>query len=172
MPLFRSREEGQLPRGDSILGELQQLDRQIRQLDQDHYAPALSPALCLLENKVLRHLDQDCTKVMAVRSWLSNINPRHLLRRKRLRNFLQGQGESHVIEALPTLQAAIHLESQWRPLRAELSTLHHALELEAVSKQACLELISFVKNDIRHLLEIQALALALAQSPRARQADE
>ncbi|MEX5624082.1 hypothetical protein ABFV62_28555, partial [Pseudomonas syringae] len=84
---------------------------------------------------------------------MANLNPLHLLRRKRLRNFLQGQGESRVIEALPTLQLAIRLESQWRPLRSELSTLHQALELEAVSQQACLELISFVKSDIRHLLE-------------------
>ncbi|MBD0683018.1 histidine kinase [Pseudomonas sp. PSB18] len=172
LPLFRSREEGQLPRGESILAELQQLDQQLGQLDQDHYAPTLSPALCLLENKALRHLDQDCTKVIAARSWLANINPLHLLRRKRLRNFLQEQGESLVVEALPTLQAAIRLESQWRPLRAELSTLHQALELETVNRQACLELSSLVKSDIRHLLEIQALALALAQSPRARQADE
>ena len=80
LPLFRSREEDLLPRGESILGELQQLDQQLGQLDQDHYVPALSPALCLLENKVLRHLDQDCTKVMAARSWLANINPLHLLR--------------------------------------------------------------------------------------------
>ena len=172
LPLFRSREVGQAPRGESILGELRQLDQQLGQLDQGHFAATLSPALSLVESKTLRHLEHDCAKVMATRTWLANINPLHLLRRKRLRNVLQEQGQSLAADVLPILHAAIHLEIQWRPLRAELATLHQVLELETVSQQACLELVSAVKSDIRHLLEIQALAHAIAQSPRPEEADE
>ncbi|MVV47531.1 DUF4011 domain-containing protein [Pseudomonas sp. PB120] len=172
LPLFRSREAGQTPKGESILGEMLQLDQQLGQLDQDHYAAILSPALSLVESKALRHLEHDCAKVMSTRSWLANINPLHLLRRKRLRNFLQELGQSLAVEVLPILHAAICLEIQWRPLRAELATLHQALELEKVSQQAGLELISAVKSDIRNLLEIQALAHAIAQSPRPQEADE
>ncbi|UCZ85726.1 AAA domain-containing protein [Pseudomonas sp. L5B5] len=172
LPLFRSHEHQSLPRAEAILSELRQLDLQLRPLPQDHYLAALSPALSLADGKALGRLAQDCSQVMAARSWWSRINPLHLLRRGRLRGFLQAHGESQVEEALPGLHAAINLERQWRPLRSELAALHRELELEALSPQAGPELNATVNSDLRQLLEIQVLAQALAQSPRARQADD
>ncbi|MCU7646302.1 AAA domain-containing protein [Pseudomonas piscis] len=171
LPLFRLREHEPLPRGEAILDELRQLQQQLRQLPEDRYQAVLSPALGLIDHKRLGSLGQDCAKVMAARSWWSRINPLHLLRRGRLREFLQERGENRVEEVLPALHAAIDLERQWRPLRAELTALQRELGLDAPAPEAGLELSAMVTHDIRQLLEIQVLAQALAQSPRARQAD-
>ncbi|MFG0459648.1 AAA domain-containing protein [Pseudomonas sp. TYF_15] len=172
LPLFRSKDGEQLPRGESMLNELRQLQQQLDQLPEGDYLTALSPALSLVDSKSLRGLESDCTKVMAARSWLTRMNPMHLLRRKRLHDFLEAQGNDRVDEALPGLRAAIELEQLWRPLRAELAALHQALALDSVAPQAGLELAALVKADIHQLVEVQALAQALAQSPRARQADD
>lgn len=172
LPLFRSKDGEPQPRGESMLNELRQLQQQLDQLPESHYQPALSPALSLVDSKALRSLESDCAKVMAAGSWLARISPLHLLRRKRLYGFLEAQGEARVDEALPGLHAAIDLEQHWRPLRAELAVLHQNLDLENIAPQAGMELAATVKGDIRQLVEIQTLAQALAQSPRARQADE
>lgn len=166
LPLFRSES------GESILTELRRLQQQLAQLPENHYLPALSPALSLLDTSLLRSLEQDCAKVMAARSWLARINPLHLFRRKRVQSFLEAQGESRLEQALPGLRDAIDLEQQWRPLRGELTALHQTLVLDAIAAQAGPDMLATVKDDTRQLLEIQALAQAVAQSPRAREADE
>lgn len=171
LPLFRGNEPGQPVRGDALLAELEQLAQQLRQLGTDHYAPLLSPALGALEEKALERFQSHARQVLEARSWLARINPLRLLRRSRLRGFLQAHGEAADDARLAALLAATGLERQWRPLRRQLARLHQALGLDEIAGNAGPELTTAVGSDIQHLREIQTLAWELAQAPRAEQLD-
>ncbi|MEM8438198.1 hypothetical protein Q4S09_19580, partial [Morganella morganii] len=94
LPLFRDATPGQPSRGDGLVAEAEQIERQLRQLDLERHAPLLSPALAMLEENNLERFQAHARQVLEARTWLARLNPLRLLRRGRLRRFLREHGEA------------------------------------------------------------------------------
>ncbi len=171
LQLFRSSDKAQPLRGETLLAELGQVEQRLRQLDAEHFMPLHSPALITLDEQELGRFQAHLDQVLNANSWLARINPLRLVRRGRLRTFLRGHEQSADDSRMPALLAAVQLESQLRPLHAELSALQQILGLPEVATQARLELVGLVGLDIQHMREIQELARSLAQAPRVEQMD-
>ncbi|WP_416221036.1 AAA domain-containing protein [Pseudomonas sp. RP23018S] len=158
-------------RGEALLSQLQRLDLQLAALDQSPHQTDLSPALARLDDKALDQLLHDVERVQASQGWLSLINPAHWLRRKRLQGLLAPHGRNDLAAALPPVRAAGALEHAWRPLRQQLQAVQQALGMAAVDGDAGPELLPKTRSVLRQLEQVQRLAAALAQSPRARHSD-
>lgn len=171
LPLFRDATPGQPSRGDGLLAEAEQIERQLRQLDLERHAPLLSPALAMLEENNLERFQAHARQVLEARTWLARLNPLRLLRRGRLRRFLREHGEADDDSRLATLLGACDLERQWRPLRRQLAALQQSLGLAALAADAGPELANLAGHASQQLREIQALARGLAQAPRSEQLD-
>lgn len=171
LPLFRSSKPEEPLRGETLLAELREVEQRLRSLEAKHFMPLHSPALIILDENELGNLEAHIGQLLNANSWLSRINPLRIFRRARLRAFLRsnepGADDSH----LPALLAAVQLEKQLRPLHAALTRLQQRLGLPEVPTQARLELTALVSRDVQHLQEIQVLAYALAQAPRAEHVD-
>ncbi|MCG0483878.1 AAA domain-containing protein [Pseudomonas aeruginosa] len=171
LPLFRDAAPGQPSRGDGLLAEAEQIERQLRQLDLERHAPLLSPALAMLEENNLERFQAHARQVLEARTWLARLNPLRLLRRGRLRRFLREHGEADDDSRLAALLGACDLERQWRPLRRQLAALQQSLGLATVATDAGPELTGLAGSASQQLREIQTLARSLAQAPRAEQLD-
>lgn len=171
LPLFRDATPGQPSRGDGLLAEAEQIERQLRQLDLERHAPLLSPALAMLEENNLERFQAHARQVLEARTWLARLNPLRLLRRGRLRRFLREHGEADDDSRLAALLGACDLERQWRPLRRQLAALQQSLGLATVATDAGPELTGLAGHASQQLREIQVLARGLAQAPRAEQLD-
>lgn len=167
LPLFRSEP----PEGDELLRALDDVLAALQAIDPAPHAPSLAGALSALDNPALASLLERVTQVLSARSWLARLNPLRLYRRRGLRAFLQAQGEPADDARLPSLLANAQLERQWRPLRQALARLHQALGLPDVEPSAGPALKELANQGLQHLREVQALARALAQAPRAEQLD-
>jgi len=172
LPLFRTARAGQPSHGDIALDRLQQIEKAVAALDLDAFSSTLSPALASVDERTLAQLQRDAARVLGARGLLARINPLHLLRRQRVNRVLQAQ--SHVMGEAGTaaLLAAATLEARLRPLRTELAGLHQQLALDPVGQQTGIALGPMARASGRQLLDVQALAQALAQSPRPQQADD
>lgn len=106
LPLFRDATPGQPSRGDGLLAEAEQIERQLRQLDLERHAPLLSPALAMLEENNLERFQAHARQVLEARTWLARLNPLRLLRRGRLRRFLREHGEADDDSRLAALLGA------------------------------------------------------------------
>ncbi|EIU1334580.1 TPA: DUF4011 domain-containing protein [Pseudomonas aeruginosa] len=171
LPLFRDATPGQPSRGDGLLAEAEQIERQLRQLDLERHAPLLSPALAMLEENNLERFQAHARQVLEARTWLARLNPLRLLRRGRLRRFLREHGVADDDSRLAALLGACDLERQWRPLRRQLAALQQSLGLATVATDAGPELTGLAGHASQQLREIQVLARGLAQAPRAEQLD-
>ncbi|MBF2945473.1 hypothetical protein HKT39_36465, partial [Pseudomonas aeruginosa] len=78
LPLFRDATPGQPSRGDGLLAEAEQIERQLRQLDLERHAPLLSPALAMLEENNLERFQAHARQVLEARTWLARLNPLRL----------------------------------------------------------------------------------------------
>lgn len=170
LPLFRSH-GGETPQGDGLIQALEQLDLQLQQCDPAHYQASLSPALGSLPPAELRALQNRTRSLIQGTSWLARLNPLRLVRRSKVLGFLAEQGESASEQRLPALLNAALLESQWRPLRHQLGQLHQVLGLGEVASDSGLALHPLVRNDLRQLQDMRALARGLAEAPRVDQVD-
>ena len=171
LPLFRDAAPGQPSRGDGLLAEAEQIERQLRQLDLERHAPLLSPALAMLEENNLERFQAHARQVLEARTWLARLNPLRLLRRGRLRRFLREHGEADDDSRLAALLGACDLERQWRPPRRQPAALQQSLGLATVATDAGPELTGLAGHASQQLREIQVLARGLAQAPRAEQLD-
>ena len=171
LPLFRSATGGGPVSGDSLVVQLRRVEQQLGQAAHGSAVPGLSGALATLDEATLRRHEQDCTDVIARTTWWARLNPRHFVQRSRLDRLLRDHAGIASEAALPALLGAVRLELQLAPLRQQYNEARLALGLPAVTGQGGADLLPPLHQDIEGLLEVQALARALAQSPRAQQAD-
>lgn len=171
LPLFRSPSGGDPVKGDSLVVQLRRVEQQLGQVAHGTGVPGLSSALARLDEATLRRHEQDCMSVIARTTWWSRLNPRHIVQRGRLDLLLRDHGGVIRDGALPALLGAVRLELQLAPLRSQYNSGRLALGLPAVAEDGGADLLPQLQQDLAGLLEVQALARALAQSPRAQQTD-
>ncbi len=142
LPLFRDAAPGQPSRGDGLLAEAEQIERQLRQLDLERHAPLLSPALAMLEENNLERFQAHARQVLEARTWLARLNPLRLLRRGRLREALpqlvayqRFRGRAGQLEATDLEFLALLRQRQERldaiPVEALEATVRRMLNREA-----------------------------------------
>ncbi|QJI29218.1 DUF4011 domain-containing protein [Pseudomonas sp. ADAK18] len=166
LPLFRADSQG-----ESLIQEVAGLERQLQQCAADQYSPALSSPLSALANAELRTLQNNAANVIKGTSWLARLSPVRFVRRRKLLGFISESGDVAGDERLPALLAAAQLESQWRPLRAELQKLHQQLGLPAIAADSGPDLHRQSITDLNRLNEVRSLADGLRQAPRTEQVD-
>jgi len=171
LPIFRSASGGDPVKGDGLVVQLRRVEQQLGQANHGSAVPGLSAALARLDEATLRRHAQDCTDVIARTTWWARLNPRHLVQHGRLKRLLRDHGGVASPAALPALLGAVRLELQLAPLRSQYNSARAVLGLPAVAADGGADLLPQLHQDLAGLLEVQALARALAQSPRAQQTD-
>lgn len=171
LPLFRTTEPGTGFRGEELLTELVDIEKQLESLNPADYAPLLGAALNDLADKVLSLIQVQAKQVLGVRSWWAWLNPALLIRRSRLRSFLRQNGETEGYSRIGALLAAATIEAAWRPLRHRLLSVRRELGIADIPKDCGPDLLSMTSSTIHELREIQVMADVIAQAPRAKQLD-
>lgn len=171
LPIFRETGAGKGLRGNGLLVELTDIEKQLEELNPDDYAPLLGAALNALGDEALALIHAQARQVLGAKAWWAWLNPALLIKRSRLRAYLLKNGETKDASRIGALLLAAQLEASWRPLRQRLTSVHQELGSVDIHKDAGLNLLPTTSNTIRELREIQAMADVIAQAPRAQQID-
>ncbi|WP_416057627.1 AAA domain-containing protein [Stenotrophomonas maltophilia] len=171
LPLFRSATAGEPVAGDQLIVQLRRVEQHLRGAPHGSALPGLSPALARRDEAALRQHEQDITEVMGRSRWWARLNPRHIVQRGRLNRLLRDHGSATSGVGLPALLGAVRLALHMNPLRHQYNSARLALGLPAMGDDGDADLLPHLQQDITGLLEVQTLARAVAQSPRAQQTD-
>ncbi len=155
IPLFRSNDGS----AERLTMELVKLKENLSACASHQFDPILSPALAHLENSFVYQLQRAASEALVESSFLSQLNPFKLLRKRRLTQFLIDLSITPTKQNFANVVASANLEITWRPLRSRLAATHRMLQLKPIEKDDGSSLLSSCSNtlgqftDVSHLVE-------------------
>ena len=164
LPLFRGAKDGE-PAGLKHIDDLRKLRDGLSACSTQDEDQKLSPVLCCVPSEKLEQLRAVTSEAIEPLGFFAQLNVFRMMRKGRVRKFLQSIGDIATADRMVTLLAGIQLEQSWRPLRKAAGEMHSRLSLAGVAADAGPTMLPTILKTLSALQTVATQAAHLKAAP-------